>query len=150
MGVAGRADVAAVIHDTGPTPEMGSAAWGLAGNMLGSTGGAAGAPDPLARALLSLRIVPGTQPLRYVPALWWALARLRPRPLLWVHGGRDEVCPRAAAALWFRALRPPGDRWRALLVPEAEHVQTLQAAPEEVGTAVRALLSLTRTGAGAT
>lgn len=131
IGAAGRPDVVGVILDSGPAPEMGTAAWGLAGNMLGRRGKEA----PGVRGLLALRIVPGTQPVRYLGALWRSLVRLRSRPLLWIHGGRDDVIERGWSAIWFRALRAPG--WEAVEVPEADHVRTLQVGGESVRAAVR-------------
>ncbi len=131
IGLAGRPDVVGLILDSGPAPEMGTAAWGLAGNMLGRRGKEA----PAVRGLLAARILPGTQPVRYLGALWWALGRLRGRPLLWIHGGRDDVIDRRWSAVWFRALG--GKRWQEVDVPEADHVRTLPVGGEPVEEAVR-------------
>ncbi len=134
MGVAGREDVLGVILDSGPAPEMGTAAWGLAGNMLGRVG----RERPGWRALLAARILPGTAPLIHPAVLWASLARLRGRPLLWLHGGRDDVIPRACSAVWFHALR--SRRWSSLLVPEADHVRTLAVGGAPVESAVAEFL----------
>jgi pimeloyl-ACP methyl ester carboxylesterase len=130
IGLAGREDLAGVVLDCGPAPEMGTAAWGLAGNVLGDA-----ADDRLARALLAARILPGTEPVAYPPLLWSALFRLRSVPLLWLHGDRDEVIRRSWSAAWFHTLRGPS--WQALRVPGADHVRTLQ----EGGTAVASAVS---------
>ncbi len=134
MGVAGRSDVIGVVMDSGPAPDMGTAAWGLAGNMLGRVG----REHPRWRGMLAARILPGTQPVRYLGALWWALARLRDRPLLWLHGGRDDVIPRRWSKVWFTALRTP--HWSFVEVPEADHVRTLAVGGERVEQAVAAFL----------
>ncbi len=137
MGVAGRADLAGCILDSGPAPDMMTAAWGLSGNMLGSLS----RREPWTRAMLSARIVPGTQPVRYVGALWRNLARLRSSPLLWLHGGRDEVIARRWSALWFRTLRDRSGTWRHVHIPEADHVRCLQEGGERVESAVRDFVS---------
>lgn len=134
MGVASRRDVLGVIVDSGPAPEMGTAAWGLAGNMLGRVG----RENPRWRALLAGRILPGTEPVRYLGALWVALGRLRDRPLLWLHGGRDDVIPQRWSSVWFRALRTSS--WSAIDVPEAEHVRTLAVGGERVEAGIAAFL----------
>ena len=121
MGICGRDDLLGCILDSGPAPDMGSAAWGLAGNMLGRD-----AKDrPMTRALLSARIIPGTQPFRYLTSLWWSLRCLRTVPMLWVHGSLDQVIPRSRSQLWFNALRPKGDLWQGVEVQGAQHVRCL-------------------------
>jgi len=137
MAMSGRSDLLGCILDSGPAPDMGTAAWGLAGNMLG----AAGRGRPWTRALLSTRIVPGTQPVRYLGALWWSLYGLRRVPLLWLHGGRDQVIRRQWAALWYRGLRPEGGLWQCTEVPAAEHVRCLQAGGESVEQDVAAFVA---------
>jgi len=134
MGIAGAPDVAGVILDSGPAPEMGTAAWGLAGNMLGL-----GARDRLARTILSGRIIPGTEPVRYVPNLWGALWRLRRTPLLWLHGDNDTVIRQSWSAQWFRRLK--SDRWTGVTIPGADHVRTYQTDPAGVTAAVERLLT---------
>ncbi len=134
MAVAHRDDVIGVILDSGPAPEMGTAAWGLAGNMLGRTG----RENPRWRGLLAARILPGTQPVRYLGALWRALAALRDRPLLWLHGGRDDVIPLRWSRVWYAALKTV--RWSAVHVPDADHVRTLAVGGEPVERAVAAFL----------
>ncbi len=136
MGAADNPLIVGCILDSGPAPEMGSAAWGLAGNLLGPVRRRA----PLAQLLLALRIIPGTQPVRYVLWLWFSLARLRKSPLLWIHGDQDEVIRRSWSALWFRALRPRGGAWRALRVSGGEHVRSLQMSAELVEEAVDGFL----------
>lgn len=133
IGVAWRADLAGVIVDSGPAPEMASAAWGLSRNMLG----AVGSRDTLARVMLSLRIVPGTEPIRYVGALWFSLAALRATPLLRIAGGRDEVIRASWSNAWYRTMRSPSGVWSHVLVPEADHVRTLQVGGERVTSAVQ-------------
>ncbi len=132
MEVAWRADVAGVIVDCGPAPEMGTAAWGLSGNMLG----AVGSRDRFTRTLLSLRIVPGTEPFRYLGALWSSLVALRGTPLLWISGGRDRVIRPSWSAVWFRTLKPPTDAWSSVHVPAADHVRTLQVGGARVEATV--------------
>lgn len=119
MGVSGREDVIGVVVDCGPAPDMLTAAWGLAGNMLGRVG----KEQPRWRGMLALRILPGTTPVRYLGALWRALAGLRSTPLVWIHGGKDDVIRREWSSAWFTTLR--GRDWTALEVPEADHVRTL-------------------------
>ncbi len=137
MAISGRNDLVGCILDSGPAPDMGTAAWGLAGNMLG----AAGRGRPWTRALLSTRIVPGTQPVQYLGALWRALYGLRSVPLLWLHGGRDRVIRPQWAALWYRGLRPAADLWKCIEVPTAEHVRCLQTGGESVEQEVAAFVA---------
>lgn len=126
--------LAGVILDSGPAPEMGVAAWGLAGNLLGRKH----EDDRLARALVTLRILPGTDPHAYPFVLWRNLHRLRRVPLLWIHGDQDSVIRRAWSASWFDRIAPRSDgRWESLLVPGADHVRALQTRPELVEGAVR-------------
>ena len=129
MGVAGRRALAGLILDSGPAPDMGTAAWGLAGNMLGI-----GARSRLARSVLAARILPGTEPIRYVPTLWGALHRVRRTPVLWLHGDRDDVIRPAWSRRWFDRLAGP--EWSELAVPGADHVRTLQTDPAGVRAAV--------------
>ncbi len=125
-------ELVGLILDSGPAPEMGTAAWGLAGQMLGRH-----RTDPLARALLAARILPSTEPLRYPPILWSSLLRLTRTPLLWIHGDLDLVIERRWSETWFRALhRLSRGRWRALRVEGADHVRTLQTSKAEVEQAV--------------
>ena len=145
MAVAGRDDLVGCIFDSGPAPDMGTAAWGLAGNMLGR----AGRGRPWTRALLSARIVPGTQPVRYLCALWMALSSLRTVPLLWIHGGRDQVIRRSWALSWFWALRPRGERWQSLEVAGAEHVRCLQVGGESLERQLAAFVDGLCAAAGA-
>ncbi len=134
MGVGGRRSLAGLVLDSGPAPEMGTAAWGLAGNMLGI-----GRRDRLARGLLAARIIPGTEPVRYVPTLWRALYRTRHTPLLWLHGDQDEVIRPAWSRLWYDRLKT--EAWTELSVAGADHVRTLQTDEAAVGAAVQALLA---------
>lgn len=133
MGVGGREALAGLILDSGPAPEMGTAAWGLAGNILGL-----GRRDRLARTLLAARIIPGTEPLRYMPLLWGALYRSRRTPLLWLHGDADDVIRPAWSRRWYDRLAT--DAWEELAVPGAEHVRTLQTDEAAVTGAVQRLL----------
>ena len=128
ISVARRDDVVGLILDSGPAPDMASAAWGLAGNMLGSEG----SKNHLHRALLGLRILPGTQPTRYLCFLWLSLAKLRGMPLLWLHGGRDQVIAESWSSLWFRSLKPSSGKWSSFLVPTADHIRCLQAGGDEL------------------
>jgi len=114
-----RNDLVGLILDSGPAPEMATAAWGLAGNMLGRTS----KEHPRSRALLAVRIIPGTEPLRYLATLWSSFVRLRSTPLLWIHGDQDSVIERRWSNAWFAPLN--GGHWRAREVPGADHVRTL-------------------------
>lgn len=132
IGVSGRDDVVGLVLDSGPAPDMGTAAWGLAGNLLETQRN-----DSFgARFMLSARILPGTEPERYPAAIWTALARLRKTPLLWMHGGKDRVIRREWSGAWFRALDAGDGMWTSLLVPAADHVRCLQTD----GAAVEAAL----------
>lgn len=133
IGAGFRRDLVGLIVDSGPTPDMLTAAWGLAGNLLGSVG----RQEPWTRALLAARILPGTHPVQYPPALWSRLLALRRTPLLWVHGDRDVVIARSWSRVWFRAMRPRSGAWRALRVPGADHVRCLQVGGASVEQAVR-------------
>ena len=126
IAIGGRPEVAGVILDSGPTPDMATAAWGLSGNMLGSRG----RREPWTRALLAARILPGTQPVHYLPILWRRLHQLRAKPLLWIHGDRDMVVERRWSSVWYRALAPRSGRWQAEIVPGADHVRCLQVGGE--------------------
>jgi len=132
ISMAVREDVVGVIVESGPAPDMLTAAWGLAGNMLG----AVDSRHLGRRALLALRILPGTHPLLYLWRLWKSLARLRGVPLLWLHGGRDSVISARWSGWWFGWLRPSGGDWSAVHIETAEHVQTLQEGDEIVKRAV--------------
>ncbi len=136
IAVAGRPDLAGVILDSGPAPEMGTAAWGLAGNLMETQR----EKDPSARGLLAARILPGTQPGRYPFAIWRALLRLRRTPLLWLHGSADRVIEARWARAWFRPLAPRTGAWSSLEVEGADHVRSLQTDPPGVEAAVDALL----------
>jgi len=136
IGVAGRSDLAGVILDSGPAPEMGTAAWGLAGNLMETQR----EKDAGARRLLALRILPGTEPGRYPFAIWRALLKLRGTPLLWVHGGKDRVIERRWASAWFRPLAPRGGGWTQVEVPGADHVRSLQTDRASVEASVDGLL----------
>ncbi len=133
MGVGGKRPLVGLILDSGPAPEMGTAAWGLAGNMLGI-----GRRNRLARTILAARIIPGTEPLRYMPNLWGALYRARHTPLLWLHGDQDDVIKPAWSRRWYDRLET--DAWSELSVPGADHVRTLQTDEEAVTAAVERLL----------
>lgn len=137
MGIYGRDDLLGCILDSGPAPDMGSAAWGLAGNMLGRDA----RDHPMTRALLSARIIPGTQPFRYLTSLWWSLASLRSVPLLWIHGSLDRVIPRRRSQLWFEALRPKGDLWQGVEVQGAQHVRCLAVGGQGLQTQVSEFVS---------
>ena len=136
IGVAKREDITAVIVDAGPAPDMCTAAWGLAGNMLG----AVDSRKTGSRMLLAGRIIPGTHPARYLLYLWSSLWRLRRRPLLWIHGGRDRVIDSRWSGWWFSILRPRQGRWSSLHVAEAEHVRSLQTAGSEVREVVQSFV----------
>jgi alpha-beta hydrolase superfamily lysophospholipase len=140
IAVAGRADLAGVILDSGPAPDMGTAAWGLAGNLMETQR----EKDRLARFLLATRILPGTEPVGYPIAVWRALVRLRRVPLLWVHGGRDRVVERRWAATWYRVLRPRSGAWSCVEVPQAQHVRSLQTDGPPVEAAVDGFLDRVR------
>ncbi len=137
IGAGFRRDLAGLIVDSGPTPDMTTAAWGLAGNLLGSQG----RREPWTRAMLALRILPGTHPVQYPPALWSRLLALRRTPLLWVHGDRDRVIERRWSRVWFRGARPRSGLWSELRVPDADHVRCLQVGGEPVEQAVRDFLT---------
>ena len=95
----------------------------------------------LVTALVTVELVRRTRPGRYAARLWPALARLRDRPLLWLHGSADTVIPRAWAEPWFRLLGPGAAGWRAVMLPGARHAQCLQHAPADVERAVGELLA---------
>lgn len=133
IGTAWAGDTAGLILDSGPTPDMATASWGLAGNLLGPQA----RREPWTRALLAARILPGTEPLLYLPALWSSLAALRSTPLLWIHGDRDDVIDRRWSVVWYRAMAPASGAWRSLLVAGADHVRCLQVGGEPVAAAVR-------------
>lgn len=137
IGAGFRRDLVGLILDSGPTPDMTTAAWGLAGNLLGSKGRL----EPWTRAMLAVRILPGTEPLRYPLALWSRLLALRRTPLLWIHGDRDVVIARSWSKVWFAALRPRSGLWRQLLVPGADHVRCLQVGGQQVEEVVRDFLT---------
>jgi alpha-beta hydrolase superfamily lysophospholipase len=132
-----RDDVAGVILESGPAPDMSTAAWGLAGNMLG----ALDSRQVATRTLLAARIIPGTHPARYLWSLWTSLRRLRMVPLLWLHGGRDSVIAARWAGWWYRSLRPKCGLWRSIHVPSAEHVRCLQEGGDAVRDAVSELMA---------
>ncbi len=137
MAVSGRPDLAGCIFDSGPAPEMGTAAWGLAGNMLGfRTSSGWGT-----RALLAARILPGTEPLRYPWALWGALRGLRKVPLLWMHGDQDRVIAPSWARAWYGWGRQWGASWEHIGVPGADHVRGLQVGGEAVEQRIAAFLA---------
>lgn len=139
MGLADCPEVRGVITDCGPAPDMGSAAWGLAGNLLDEHG-----EDWLSRALLALRILPGTEPARYLVRLWTASWQLRSTPLLWLHGGRDTVIEPRWSRRWFETMQPMAPSWSAHAVPEADHVRTLAVDPDGVSAAVASLIERIR------
>ncbi len=117
IAVAGaRADVAGVIVDSGPAPSMGLATWGLAGQMLGAR------RRLLVQAALCLEIWRGGDASGYLGDLFGGLARLRDRPLLWLHGDADAVIPRALAAVWFHAMKP-ATGWSCVMISGGNHVQ---------------------------
>lgn len=132
ISMAERDDVAGVLVESGPAPDMLTAAWGLAGNMLG----AVDSRHLVRRALLAARILPGTHPALYLWRLWKSLARLRSVPLLWLHGGVDSVISARWSGWWFHCLRPNSGAWSAVHIEEAEHVQTLQEGDTLVRQAV--------------
>ena len=132
ISMAERDDVAGVIVESGPAPDMLTAAWGLAGNMLGGVG----RRHVGHRVLLAARILPGTHPALYLWRLWKSLTRLRTVPLLWLHGGRDSVISARWSGWWFGLLRPKRGAWRAVHIEAAEHVQTLQEGDDLVRRAV--------------
>ena len=136
ISMSDRDDVAAVIVESGPAPDMLTAAWGLAGNMLG----AMDSRNIGVRTLLAARILPGTHPARYLWSLWTSLARLRATPLLWLHGGSDSVISARWSSWWYRALRSRTTVWSDVQVASAEHVRTLQEGGDAVRTAVTNLV----------
>jgi pimeloyl-ACP methyl ester carboxylesterase len=136
IAVAGRSDLAGIILDSGPAPEMGTAAWGLAGNLMETQR----EKDLMSRGLLAIRIIPGTEPVLYPLAIWRALISLRDTPLLWVHGGKDRVIERRWAGAWFHPLKPRNGAWSSVEVPKADHVRSLQTDGPSVEAAVDALL----------
>ena len=137
LGHACPKELVGVVLDSGPAPDMGSAAWGLAGNMLGKH-----RKDRLARALLAGRILPGTDPFQYPFVLWSGLLRLTRVPLLWIHGDLDQVIERRWSRGWYRPLRRlSGGRWTELMIPGGDHVRTLQADPGRVEAAMDTFLA---------
>lgn len=140
ISMSGRDDVAAVIVESGPAPDMLTAAWGLAGNMLG----AVDSRNIGVRTLLAARILPGTHPALYLWRLWTSLARLRSIPLLWLHGGGDSVIDPRWSGWWYRALRSKTTAWSDVQVAGAEHVRTLQEGGDAVRPAVSDLVAKVR------
>ena len=126
MGVDRRRDIAGVILECGPAPDMVSASWGLAAGLLGKRR----SKDGLQRASLTARLLGGTDVVRYSRGLWSGLLRLREVPLLWIHGDADFVVPRSLVAAWYRPLRPRSGLWRSVEVPRGQHVLSLMAAPD--------------------
>ena len=57
-----------------------------------------------------------------------AISEIGTRPILFISGERDEICPPENARLMFEAALSPESR--LLVVPEAEHDATYQTAPE--------------------
>lgn len=130
-------ELCAVIFDSGPAA-LGVPSVGLLAHDLVARDQRQRA---LVASLLAAELVRRTRPRGYIAALWPALARLRDRPLLWLHGSADTVIPRALVEPWFRALRPGAAGWRAELLPGARHAQCLQHAPRDVERAVDELLT---------
>ena len=133
MAAAGDARVRGVICDSGPAADVFTASWGLVGTLIPRS-------SLLARASATAYLASFARPLRYTARLGYSLARLRDRPLLWVHGDRDVVIPRAASALWFERLRAP--HWRATVVPGAGHVACVSRDRAQVARAVEEFLTL--------
>lgn len=121
MGISHDPSLRGFIFDSGPAPEMLSAVWGVAGMLVGGNKDRA-----LPHVLLASRIALRAEPFGYLRALWPRLRAFRHRPLLWLHGDHDRVIPRSFSGMWFNALALPRGPWRAVRVPGAGHVQTLQ------------------------
>ena len=115
-------DVRAVISDGGPA-RMRTAltvwAWER------------GVPRPLgamlawlALAVTSLRV--GANQFHYEPVRW--VGRITPRPILFIHGERDQYIPPADFDALVAATNEPKEIWR---VPEAGHRTVDQVYPDE-------------------
>jgi fermentation-respiration switch protein FrsA (DUF1100 family) len=114
--------VAAVISDGGPARFKSSlVVWGQE----------RGIPRPLgvvlarlALAGTSLRV--GANQFHYEPVRW--VGQIAPRPILFIHGDRDQYVPPADFAALVAAAGPTAEVWR---VPEASHRTVDQIYPEE-------------------
>jgi pimeloyl-ACP methyl ester carboxylesterase len=90
-----------------------------------------GLPEELARPLAWLTLA-GTSLrvranlLRYEPL--YLAGRVAPRPVLFIHGGRDPYIPAAEFAALVAAAGPGAEVWR---VPEAGHRTTDEVYPDE-------------------
>jgi len=113
-------DIAAVITDGGPA-RMRSA--------IAARGGELGAPRwlsvPLAWLIVAMASVRLRANLfRYEPVRW--VGRISPRPILFVHAGRDQYLPDFDDL--YAAARAPKEVWR---VPEAGHTKVSEVLPGE-------------------
>ncbi|MDB4974309.1 MAG: hypothetical protein JWN48_2650 [Myxococcaceae bacterium] len=131
-----RADVAGVVVESGPALTNLTATTGLALYALGSM---RPTHARLTHALLTARLLQRGSPLADTLSLWRALTELRRRRLLWIHGERDYIIPRASAALWFRAFGTA--RWQALSVPKGRHTACVQLGGKPVADAVEAFVA---------
>lgn len=113
-------DILAVVTDGGPARmRTAMTGWGVE----------RGAPRWLASALAWLTIFLTSVRLRanlfrYEPVRW--VGRISPRPILFIHGDRDQYCPNFDEL--YAAAQPPKELWR---VPEAGHTQVSEIWPEE-------------------
>jgi fermentation-respiration switch protein FrsA (DUF1100 family) len=113
-------DIAAVVSDGGPA-RMRSA--------MAARGSEWGAPRWLSVPLVWLIVVMTSLRLRanlfhYEPVRW--VGRISPRPILFVHAGRDQYLPDFDDL--YAAARPSKEVW---YVPEAGHTKVSEVLPEE-------------------
>lgn len=135
LGISQDPSVRGLIFDSGPAPEMWSAVWGVASMLAGN------AQTPVApRVLLAARIMLRADPLRYLLGVWPRFYAYRHKPLLWLHGDKDQVIPRALSQLWFSAFANKESPWHAVRVSQADHVRTLQVGGPFVENEVRLFL----------
>jgi len=87
----------------------------------------------LTLAATSLRV--GANQFRYEPVRW--VGRIAPRPILFIHGGRDPYIPPADFDALVAAANEPKQVWR---VPEAGHRTVDQVYPDEYRRRVVAFL----------
>jgi pimeloyl-ACP methyl ester carboxylesterase len=67
-----------------------------------------------------------------------AISRMGMRPILFISGARDEICPSQNAKLMYNAARSP--QKRLLVIPYAEHDTTYQTAPQLYESTVKRFL----------
>ena len=66
------------------------------------------------------------------------ISRMGMRPILFISGARDEICPSQNARLMYNAARSP--QKRLLVIPNAEHDTTYQTAPQLYESTVKRFL----------